>query len=150
MTQQSHCWAYTPRKPELKNTRVPQCSSQHCLQQLLLLSRFSCVRLCVTPWTAAYQTPLSMEFSRQELWSGFSFPSPYIYICIHMAYIYICHTFLMHSSVSGRLGGFCILAFVSSAAINIGVHVSSGIIVFSVCVPRSEITRSYGSSIFGF
>ena len=24
MTQQSHCWAYTPRKPELKETRVPQ------------------------------------------------------------------------------------------------------------------------------
>ena len=34
MTQQSHCWAYTPRKPELKETCVPQCSSQHCLQQL--------------------------------------------------------------------------------------------------------------------
>ena len=32
MIQQSHCWAYTPRKPELKETRVPQCSSQHCLQ----------------------------------------------------------------------------------------------------------------------
>ena len=26
----------------------------------------SCVRLCVTPWTAARQSPLSMEFSRQE------------------------------------------------------------------------------------
>ena len=32
-TQQSQCWAYTPRKPQLKETRVPQCSSQHCLQQ---------------------------------------------------------------------------------------------------------------------
>ena len=31
MTQQSHCWAYTSRKPELKETHVPQCSSQHCL-----------------------------------------------------------------------------------------------------------------------
>ena len=31
MTQQSHCWAYTPRKPKLKKTRVPQCSLQHCL-----------------------------------------------------------------------------------------------------------------------
>ena len=29
MTQQSHCWAYTLRKPELKETRVPQCSLQH-------------------------------------------------------------------------------------------------------------------------
>ena len=31
MTQQSHCWAYTLMKPELKETRVPQCSLQHCL-----------------------------------------------------------------------------------------------------------------------
>ena len=27
--QQSHFWAYTPRKPDLKETRAPQCSSQH-------------------------------------------------------------------------------------------------------------------------
>ena len=32
-----------------------------------LLSR---VRLLATPWTAAYQAPLSMGFSRQEYWSG--------------------------------------------------------------------------------
>ena len=31
-TQQSNCWAYTPRKAELKETQVPQCSLQHCLQ----------------------------------------------------------------------------------------------------------------------
>ena len=89
---------------------------------LLLLSRFSCVRLCdpiessppgspsprfsrqeywsglpfpspmhesekwkkslsrvwllATPWTAAYQAPLSMGFSRQEYWSGVPSPSP--------------------------------------------------------------------------
>ena len=28
---QPHFWAYTPRKPDLKETRAPQCSSQHCL-----------------------------------------------------------------------------------------------------------------------
>ena len=33
-------------------------------------SRFSCVRPLVTPWTAAYQAPASMGFSRQEYWSG--------------------------------------------------------------------------------
>ena len=43
---------------------------------LLLLSRFSRVRLCVTPYTAAHQAPLSMGFSRQEHWSGLPFPSP--------------------------------------------------------------------------
>ena len=34
------------------------------------------VRLFSTPWTVAYQAPLSMEFSRQEYWSGWPFPSP--------------------------------------------------------------------------
>ena len=34
------------------------------------------VPLFVTPWTAAYQAPPSMEFSRQEYWSGSPLPSP--------------------------------------------------------------------------
>ena len=34
------------------------------------------VRLFVTPWTVAHQTPPSMGFSRQEYWSGLPFPSP--------------------------------------------------------------------------
>ena len=34
------------------------------------------VRLFETPWNVAYQAPLSMEFSRQEYWSGLPFPSP--------------------------------------------------------------------------
>ena len=34
------------------------------------------VRLFATPWTVAYKAPLSMEFSRQEYWSGLPFPSP--------------------------------------------------------------------------
>ena len=35
----------------------------------------SCVRLLATPWTAAYQAPPSMGFSRQEYWSGVPLPS---------------------------------------------------------------------------
>ena len=43
-----------------------------CISQslLLLLSRFSRVRLLAAPWTAAHQAPPSMGFSRQECWSG--------------------------------------------------------------------------------
>ena len=37
---------------------------------LLLLSHFIRVRLGATPWTAAFQAPPSMGFSRQEDWSG--------------------------------------------------------------------------------
>ena len=43
---------------------------------LLLLSHFSCVRFCVTPYTAAHEAPPSLGFSRQEHWSGLPFPSP--------------------------------------------------------------------------
>ena len=39
-----------------------------------MLSHFSHARLFVTPWT-----PLSMEFSRQEQWSGFPFPPPGVF-----------------------------------------------------------------------
>ena len=34
------------------------------------------VQLFVTPWIVAYQAPPSMEFPRQEYWSGLLFPSP--------------------------------------------------------------------------
>ena len=47
-----------------------------CKKILLLLSRFTCVRLCATPQTAAHQAPPSLGFSRQEHWSGLPFPSP--------------------------------------------------------------------------
>ena len=42
-----------------------------------MLSCFSRVWLCATPWTAAHQAPLSMGLSRQEYWSGLPFPSPW-------------------------------------------------------------------------
>ena len=44
-----------------------------CISEVKSLSR---VRLSATPWTVAYQAPPSMEFSRQEYWSGLPFPSP--------------------------------------------------------------------------
>ena len=47
-----------------------------------LLSR---VRLFTTPWTAAYQAPPSMGFSRQEYWSGVPSPSPIILFYINLA-----------------------------------------------------------------
>ena len=36
----------------------------------------SCVQPLATPWTAAFQAPPSMGFSRQEYWSGVPLPSP--------------------------------------------------------------------------
>ena len=41
---------------------------------LCVLSHFSLVQLFATPWRVALQAPLSMEFSRQEYWSGLPRP----------------------------------------------------------------------------
>ena len=41
-----------------------------CVLSLIVLSNSA------TPWTAAHQAPLSMEFSRQEYWSGLPFSTP--------------------------------------------------------------------------
>ena len=51
-------------------------NTQALLLLLLLLSLFSRVQLCATPETAAHLAPQSLEFSRQEHWSGLPFPSP--------------------------------------------------------------------------
>ena len=67
---------------------------------LLLLSRFSHVRLCATPWTAAYQASRSMGFSRQEHWSGSPFPSPRDYssylqiVVFRNHHCHYCHSFI--------------------------------------------------------
>ena len=62
----------------------------------------------------------------------------------------MCHIFFIHSSVNGHLGCFHNLAIVNSTAMNIGVHDSFWIIVFSGYIPSSGIAGSYGSSIFSF
>ena len=62
-------------KPDIKKTNIVWSRYRRFLL-LLLLSRFSRVRLCVTPETVAHQAPLSLGISRREYWSGLPFPSP--------------------------------------------------------------------------
>ena len=60
------------------------------------------------------------------------------------------HSFFILSYADGHLGCFHVLAIVSSAAVNIGVHVSFQIMVFFSSMPRNRIAGSYGSSVFNF
>jgi len=58
------------------------------------------------------------------------------------------HIFFIHLSVDGHLRCFLVLAVISSAFMNIGVHVSFGINIFSRYVPSSGITESCGHTVF--
>ena len=53
-------------REELKSLLMKVKAKQSC----------SVVSNSLQPITVAYQAPQSMEFSRQEYWSGFPFPSP--------------------------------------------------------------------------
>ena len=60
------------------------------------------------------------------------------------------HSFLIHLYADGHIRCFHVLAFVNSAVMNTGVHMSLSVLVSSVCMPSSGIARSYGSSISSF
>ena len=64
--------------------------------------------------------------------------------------VYMYHSFLIHSSANGHLGCLHVLAIINSAVMNIGVHVSLSDLVSLVCMPSSEISGLYGSSISSF
>ena len=61
--------------------------------------------------------------------------------------VYMYHSFLIHSSADGHLGCFHVLAVINCAEMNIGVHVSLSVLVSSVCMPRSGMAGSQGSSV---
>ena len=64
--------------------------------------------------------------------------------------VYMSYIFFIYLSADGHLGCFHVLAIVNSAAMNIVVHDSFWIMVFSGHMPSSGIAGSYGSSIFSF
>ena len=54
----------------------------------------------VTLWTITHQAPLSMEFSRQEYWSGLPFPSPQHLLPL-IFFMKIIHSFLFLAALCG-------------------------------------------------
>ena len=65
----SPAWKFNFGSPSSKHKRSG-------ISATCVLSHFSRVWPSVTPWTVALQAPLSMDFSRQEYWSGLPCPPP--------------------------------------------------------------------------
>ena len=65
----------------------------------------------------------------------------YVYVCVCVYTSYFLYPFIRQWS----LGCFYVFVVVNSAGINIGVHVSFQIRIFSRCVPKSGIAGSYGN-----
>ena len=61
---------------------------------------FSRARLLATPWTAAYQAPPSMGFSRQEYWSGVPLPSPPVLIHLNLLFSIFNASFFLNKIAS--------------------------------------------------
>ena len=64
-----------------------------------------------------------------------------------ICHVYMYHMFFIHSSADGQLGCFHVLDIVNSAAVDIGVHISLWIMVFSGYMPRNGLAGSYCRSI---
>ena len=69
-----------PRDSPGKNAGVGYHFLLQWMKRKVKVKLLSHVLLLVTTWTAAYQAPPSMGFSRQEYWSGLPFPSPRVSI----------------------------------------------------------------------
>ena len=61
---------HTKEKIDLTKIKIRKEIRKIKIMHACMLSHFSHVQLCATPWTAAHQAPLSTGFSRQEYWSG--------------------------------------------------------------------------------
>ena len=94
-------------------------------------------------------TSLSMVISRSIHVAANSIISFFL-MAEYYSIVYMYHIFFIYSSVNGHLGCFHVLAIVNSTAMNIGVHASFQIMVFSRYIPRSGVAGSYDSSIFSF
>ena len=95
-----------------KNTGVGCHFLLQCMKVKSESESLSRVRPLATPWTAAYQAPPSMVFSRQEYWSGMPLPSPSSClvpsILKRLPWLERCHTWI-------QLGGKCGMVLVMSA-----------------------------------
>ena len=113
-----------------------------CLFLVLLWEVFS-LHLTPIPWgsSRAGRQSSFIHYAANTITSFFLMAEKYSTVCMY-------HIFFIHSSVSGHLGCFHVLALVNSPAVNTAVCVFFSIMVFWGYMPSSGIARSYGIFCF--
>ena len=129
------------------------CESLSVLEISSFVSLFQIPRISCIIWYLSFSvwlTSLSMMISRSThvaangIISFFFMAEKYSIVSVYTIYF-------IHSSLDGHIDCFHVLAIVNSAAVKIGMPVSFRIMFFfSRYMPRSRLSRSYGSSIFSF
>ena len=77
--------------PGILQARILEWAANFLLQSVKVKSESEVAQSCptlATAWTAAYQAPPSMGFSRQEYWSGVPLPSPGLFTAVGTKYIF--------------------------------------------------------------
>ena len=120
------------------------------------MKSLSCVRLLATPWTAAYQAPLSMGFSRQEYWSGVPWHLPIdsdtiMYICC--CYCVVTKSCLIlppYRLQHARLPCPSLFTRVRSDSCPLSCYltISSSAAPFSICLQSFPTSESFPMSVF--
>ena len=89
-------------------------------------------------YVLAYGISFSLSDLLHSVWQSLG-PSTSLQITPFRSFLYMCRIFFIHSTVDGHLGCFHVLAIVNRAAVNILVHDSFWIMVFSGYMPSSGI-----------
>ena len=122
---------------EMQETQVGSLEWEDPLEEKM--ATHSSILAWKIPWTEEPGKLQSIELQRATQLSNWA--------CTQYSIVCMDHKFFIHSSINGHLGCFNVLAIINSAAMNIGVHVSFRIVVFSCYTPSSGIAKSYGSFI---
>ena len=135
-----------------KNTGVVAISFSNAWKGKVKVKSLSRVWLFATPWSAAYQAPPSMEFSRQEYWSGVPLPSPlYIFKLLPCFAFYILN--VMSSPCLPSMTSQVFVVFVCLLLLFFLFFVDNQIIIhFNQFIIRSffpSVVRDQGWKIMG-
>ena len=108
-----------PGIPQARTLEWVAISFSNAWKRKVKVKSLSHVQLLETPWTAAYQAPPSMGFSRWEYWSGVPLPSP-------ERFARVCHN--KHHRLSGLNNRFSH----SSGGWKLEIKVSAGLVFWSL------------------